>query len=151
MADAIRLPKDRADQLRQLAQNMDDSTISAALGRLMQMAREQGLVEHGIPSVQINALSDGLAIRFDEGDTFGFTLSSVQELSDNICQCLRGENNGMRLTHICEPHNSSFAVTGRGNAISISIPEDAKPKMFSRDLASEFADLLEHEIANASS
>ncbi|WP_420010466.1 hypothetical protein [Tateyamaria sp.] len=85
MADAIRLPKDRADQLRQLAQNMDDSTISAAVGRLMQMAREQGLVEHGIPSVQINALSDGLAIRFDEGDTFGFTFSSVQELSDSIC------------------------------------------------------------------
>lgn len=149
MSDAIRLPKDRADQLRKFAQDTNDSTISAALGRLMKMARDHGLIEHGIPSVKINSLKDGLAIKFDGGETVGFAFKDAQRMSDEICRCLRGENGGTKIIHLCQTHGGSFSVNGRGNAIAVSIPLDAKPKMFTRDLASEFADLLEHEIANA--
>lgn len=143
----IRLPRDRVNQLRQVAQGMNDATLSEALGAIFKMAREQGLVAHGIPSVQINALDDGLAIKFDEGETVGFSFDEAQRIANEIRNCLAGKNEGQRLVHMCEAHAGSFWVHGRGNAVAIAMPVNSDPKMFTRDLAAELADLLEHEIA----
>lgn len=145
MADAIRLPKDRADQLRQFAQGMDDSTISAAVGNLLKLAREQGLVQHGIPSVTINAFPDGLAIRLGEGKTVGFSTADAKAIASTLRDFLENRTESKRGEIVVRMSKSgSFSVLGRGNGVKIAMPVGAEPFIFTRDLVEELADLIDH-------
>lgn len=146
----IKLPTDRVNQLREVARGMgENTTLSAALGGIFKMYREQGMLSHGIPSVQINSLADGLAIKFDEGQTVGFSFTDAQRLATEIRNCLAGANEGQKIIHMLSDHAGSFMVHGHGNAIGVSLPMSVPPKMFSRDLALELADLVEYEISKA--
>ena len=79
-----------------------------------------------------------------DGETVSFTFDEAQLIADAIKDCLAGKNEGEKIAI-----NGSFSVHGRGNAIAVAAPESAAPKMFTRDLALEFAELLERETAKS--
>lgn len=147
----IKLPDDRVQQLRNLAEAQGTS-LSGVVGSLMKLLYEHTEVEHNIPSIKVNALSDGLAIRFPDSDVTGFSFEAAARLAEVIREYLRGDHAGERkdieLTDT-DSHGGSFAIWRKGNAIKIAIPSSAPEKNFTRDLAEEFADLLENAVAKA--
>lgn len=144
----IKLPADRIAQLRQIAADMDGGTMSAALGRLLKLARDQGYVAHGIPSVAINSIGDELQIKLGEGKAVLFSLDDLQKMADTVRDFLAGNlDNGRGQIVVRMFKGGGFSILGRGNGVKIAIPIGAEPFVFTRDLAEEFADLLEYEAA----
>lgn len=145
----LKLPRDRVEQLRQFSRGMNNATISATLGAVFEAARAQGLIPYGIPSVTIDSGVGGVTIHFEGQRGAKFSSAEARWLADAVRNYLSGEQAGAKNT--CSERSSTssnhFSVQGRGNAVAIAIPADADPKMFTRDLALEFADLIEQEIA----
>jgi|GEM_PF-6170730 len=134
---AIQLAPERHAQLKQMAANMGGVNISEALAKLIELAQNEGLISHEIQGVKISALSDGLAIKFDEGETVGFSYEEAAWLAAGIHAFLAGERNKKFASR-------NYAVKGRGQGIAISIPAESEgSKVFDRGLADEFARLLE--------
>ena len=146
----IKLPDDRVQQLRNLAEAQGTS-LSGVVGSLMKLLYAHTEVEHDIPSIKVNALPDGLAIRFPESEMTGFSFKAASRLAGLIREYLRGEHAGEKRVELTDPdsHAGSFAIWRRGKSIKIAIPLNANEKNFSHDLADEFADLLESAIAKA--
>lgn len=144
----IQLPRERIEQLRQFGQATSTSTMSEIVGSLLKLARQQGLVEHGIPGIDVNVLADGLAIRFPDSPTTGFSFNAAAKISDTVREYLDGQHAGEKNAHLTDPdsHANSFAIWRRGNSIKIAIPMNGSEKTFTRDLAEEFADLLDQAI-----
>ncbi|MDM8166995.1 MAG: hypothetical protein QUV18_13680 [Roseovarius sp.] len=149
----IQLPRERIEQLRQFGQATSTSTMSEIVGSLLKLARQQGLVEHGIPgiNVKVNVLADGLAIRFPNSPTAGFSFDAASKIADTIREYLDGQHAGEKNAHLTDPdtHANSFAIWRRGNSIKIAIPMNAPEKNFTHDLAEEFADLLDNAVARS--
>uniref|UniRef100_UPI003B51999C hypothetical protein n=1 Tax=Roseovarius indicus TaxID=540747 RepID=UPI003B51999C len=149
----IQLPRERIEQLRQFGQATSASTMSEIVGSLLKLARQQGLVEHGIPGIDVNVLADGLAIRFPNSPTTGFSFEAASRIADTIREYLNGEHVGEKIEeridiHLTDPdnHAGSFSIWRRGNSLKIGIPMNAPEMNFTHDLAAEFADLLDRAI-----
>lgn len=140
----IRLSTDRVRQLKEMAAGMDMATMSKVVGELLKLAREHGLVKHGIPSIKINAFPDGVSIKFEESDYQGFTFSEIEALVRDI----RAYTGGASKTKKRKAANLGYLLSGKGRGVSIAVPASSEtPKLFSHDLADEFADLLERAVA----
>lgn len=145
----VKLPRERLEQLRQLVQNVPNATISEAIGAVLKMAREQGRIDIGIPGVEFHALSDGIAIRIDSGEFAGFSFDEAERIANEIRKFVAGERENAGTIILCDTHESTFMVKGKGRGVAISIPANAAPKVLTHDLARELADVIEHEIAKA--
>ena len=150
-SELVRLPRERVEQLRQMIAGVENATISAAIGKLFAIVRDQGLIEHGIPGIAINTFSDGIAIKFDDADWQRVTFKEAGKISNEIREYLKGNLENTKQVHLCPTHETDFMVWGKagGRAVAIAIPHKAKPKVLTRDLAEEFADLIDHEIVAA--
>lgn len=147
----LKLPRDRVEQLRQFSRDMNNATMSATLGAVFKAARAQGVIPYGIPSVTVDPKAEGLAIHFEgrRGATFSF--AEARLLVDSVLGYLSGEQvdeKNMR-TEGSSTSSGNFSIRGRGNAVAISIPAEADPKMFTHDLALEFAELIERTLSGA--
>lgn len=141
---SMRLPADRVEQLRQFADAIGGGTLSEAMGQLFKLAREQGLIEHNIPSVQINRFPDGIAIALRDGQTEGLSFGDATMIADQLRECVNGTDNG-RKSADREPDSEAMWLVYRqgGTAVGLAIPAASEPRLFSLDLALELADLLE--------
>ncbi|MER3357843.1 MAG: hypothetical protein RLQ73_28275, partial [Hoeflea sp. D1-CHI-28] len=141
---------DRAQQLRNLA-TAKGTSLSGAVGALMKLLYEHTETEHNIPSVEVNVLADGLAIRFPNSPTTGFSFDAAAKIADAVREYLDGQHAGEKNAHLTDPdtHANSFAIWRRGNSIKIAIPMNAPEKNFTHDLAEEFADLLDNAVARS--
>ncbi|MDE4173673.1 hypothetical protein PXK01_05875 [Phaeobacter sp. PT47_59] len=145
----LKVPQERITQLKQMAANMGAVNMSEVLAKLIEFAQSEGLIAHEIPGVKINALADGLAIRFDDGETIGFSHSEAAQLASEIRDFLSGERSAKTVISINAEKQMNFGLKGRGQGIAISIPADAPAKMFDRGLADEFARLIEMALPDA--
>lgn len=145
----IKLPHERLTQLKQMAANMGAVNMSEVLAKLIEFAQNEGLVAHEIPGVKINALADGLAIKFDDGETVGFSHAEAAQLASEIRAFLSGEANARTLISINADKQMNFGLKGRGQGIAISIPANSEAKVFDRGLASEFARLIDMALPKA--
>lgn len=147
---SLRLPEDRARQLRNLA-DAHSTSLSGAVGKLFHALYAHTGVPHNIPSISVNAMSNGLVIRFPDSKPTGFSYQAADQIAVTIRDYLDGDYAGEKTICPTDPgtHKGSFAIWRRGNAIKIAIPMNAPAKSFTHDLAEEFAELLEAEIAKA--
>lgn len=142
----LKLPHERLSQLKQMAANMGAVNMSEVLAKLIEFAQNEGLIAHEIPGVKINALSDGLAIRFDEGETVGFSHAEARQFANEIRGFLAGEPSVRTVISINADKKMNFALKGKGQGIAISIPATGAPKVLDRGLATELARLIEKEL-----
>ena len=148
--ETFTLPKDRARQLRAFAEQ-EGVSMSGAVGKLFKSIYSDANVRHDIPSVTINTLADGVAIKFPESKTVGFSFDAIATMAKMIREYLAGEHAGEKIVQLCDPENhaGSFAIWRRGNGIKVAIPASGTEKNFTPDLLEDFADILEAEIAKA--
>ncbi|KGB82005.1 hypothetical protein JT55_10040 [Rhodovulum sp. NI22] len=132
-----------------MAANMGAVNMSEVLAKLVEFAQNEGLIAHEIPGVQINALADGLAIKFDDGETVGFSFEDAARLASEIRGFLSGEPSAKTVISINADKQINFGLKGRGQGIAISIPAKSPAKVFDRGLADEFARLIEMALPNA--
>ncbi|SLN62214.1 hypothetical protein PEL8287_03388 [Roseovarius litorisediminis] len=144
----IKLAEDRVAQLRGFAKQ-EGVSMNAAVGKLFRALYAHTDVTHNIPSVQVSALSDGLAIRFPNSPITGFSFDSAAKIAQTIREYLTGKHAGEKLVHLTDPnsHTGSFAIWRKGNAIKVAIPANAPEKNFTTDLAEDFAEILEAGVA----
>jgi len=141
---SIRLPKDRIKQLREFCDTMGGKTLSAGLGELLKFARNQGIIRHTIPSVQLNAFPDGVALTIEDNKSQGFSHAEVVQIATQIRQCVEKRNGGDKTGFLSETQGGTALIYGRGGqTVAVCIPMNTEPKMFTLDLASDLADLLE--------
>jgi len=138
----MKVPSERHAQLKQMAANMGRVNVSEVLAKLIELAQNEGLIDHGIPGVKINALSDGIAIKFDEGETRGFSHEEAGRLASEIRDYLSGERSA-------KTDSENFSLKGKGQGLAISIPANGTPKVFDRGLAAEFARLIDNAARTA--
>ncbi len=145
----LKVPQERITQLKQMAANMGAVNMSEVMAKLIEFAQSEGLIAHEIPGVKINAFSNGLAIKFDDGETVGFTFDEAARFASEIKDFLAGERSNQHVMSINAQKKMNFALKGRGQGIAVSVPADAAPKLLDRGLATELARLIEMAIANA--
>jgi hypothetical protein len=141
---------DRAAQLRNLAQQ-DGTSINGAVAKLFRALHAHTDVEHSIPSVQVNALADGLAIQLEGNKATGFGFTATAQVAETIRAFLAGNHAGEKVMRFCPIHGGTFTIWRKGGGVKIAIPAAAPEKNFSVDLLEDFADILEREIAKAKS
>lgn len=142
---SIALPTERADQLRQLSNALGGASMSETLQQLFQLARDQGLMTgHDIPGVRLNVVSDGVVIQFDDSAPAGFSFASARSLVDTIRQFIAGSNDVPHFISL--DHDYSVRRKGRGIIVELNFSNNASEKAWNTDLASDFADLIEHAI-----
>lgn len=146
---SVKMAPERVTQLKQMAANMGAVNMSEVLAKLIAFAQNEGLVEHAIPGVKINALADGIAIKFDDGETVGFASDDAQRLASEIRDFLNGERGPKTVISTNASQQMDFCLKGRGQGIAISVPANAPAKVFDRGLASEFARLIEKALSGA--
>ena len=144
----VKLSPDRAAQLRNLAER-EGVSMNAALGKLFRALYSHTDVTRSIPSVQVNALENGLAIRFPKSNTTGFSFDAIAQMAETIREYLAGEHAGEKTVRLCTTHGGTFAIWRKGGGFKLAIPAAAPEKNFTVDLLEDFADILEHEIAKA--
>lgn len=145
----LKVPQERITQLKQMAANMGAVNMSEVLAKLIEFAQSEGLVAHEIPGVKINALSDGVAIKFDDSETVGFSFEEAARLASEIRDFLTGERSPNTLISIGADKQMKFGLKGKGQGIAISIPAKSEAKVFDRGLASEFARLIDMALPKA--
>ncbi|MFC2967711.1 hypothetical protein [Acidimangrovimonas pyrenivorans] len=146
----LKVPQERITQLKQMAANMGAQNMSEVLAKLIAFAQNEGLIAHEIPGVKINALADGLAIKFDDGETVGFSSEDAARLASEIRAFLAGERTAKQVISMNADKRANFALKGKGQGIAVSIPAFSKtPKVFDRGLADEFARLIERALPEA--
>lgn len=134
---SLKVPAERITQLKEMAANMGGVNISECLAKLIEFAQREGLIDHAIPGVQINALSDGIAIKFDKDETRAFSIEEAGHLASAIRAYLSGDRSA-------KVESENFSLKGKGQGIAISIPANSQtPKVFDRGLSAEFARLIE--------
>jgi hypothetical protein len=142
------MPKERAFQLRELADALGNKTMSETLQALFQAARDQGLIKgHSIlgVDVKINTQSNGLVIQFDEQEPAGFTFDAALALAATVRQFVNGTNTTPLL--LDTDHEFSVQRQGRGLIVALAVSRDAPQKAWNADIAAEFADLIEAAVA----
>lgn len=144
----VKLSPDRATQLRNLAER-EGVTMNTAVGKLFRALYAHTDVPHEIPSISVNALTDGLAVRFPKAKTTGFTFKVVEQMAETIREYLVGEHTGEKTVRMCTTHGGTFAIWRKGNGFKLAIPANAPEKNFTADLLEDFADILDHEVAKA--
>ncbi|WP_298494820.1 hypothetical protein [uncultured Maritimibacter sp.] len=145
---AVQLAPERHLQLKRLAEALGGVNISEALGKLIELAMSEGLIEHEIPGIRINALHDGIAIAFENGATQGFSFEEAADLAASIRRTVGKEAAPLKeIDSQIEP-NPKFAIKKTGHGLSISIPAASAPKSLDRSLGNEFARLIEKAIAD---
>lgn len=146
----VKLSTDRARQLRALAEQ-EGTSMSGAVGKLFRALYSHTDVRHDIPSVTINALVDGVAIKFPDSKTVGFSFDAIGTMATMIREYLAGDHAGEKTVQLCDPetHAGTFAIWRKGNGVKVAIPASAPAKSFSPDLLEDFADILEAEIAKS--
>lgn len=140
---SIKMAPERVTQLKQMASNMGAVNLSEVLAKLVELAQSEGLIAHEIPGVKINALADGLAITFDEGETVAFSFAEAARLATEIRDFLAGAREAKAVISMNADKRLNFFLKGRGQGIAISIPANAEAKVFDRGLAAEFARLID--------
>ncbi|MDO6521288.1 hypothetical protein Q4578_06800 [Shimia thalassica] len=146
----IKVPHERLTQLKQMAANMGAVNMSEVFAKLIAYAQSEGLIAHEIPGVKINALSDGLAIKFDDGETVGFSFEEAARLTSEIRAYLAGEREKQKVISLNNDRAANFALAGKGQGLSVAIPAfGEKPKVFDRGLADEFARLVDMALPKA--
>lgn len=146
---AVQLAPERHAQLKEMAANMGGVTLSEVLAKLIEFAQNDGLIAHEIPGVKISALSDGLAIKFDNGETVGFSFDDAARLASEIRGFLSGDRDEKLVLSMNAKQQINFGIKGRGQGVAISIPAMAPAKVFDRGLAAEFARLIERALPEA--
>lgn len=142
----IMLPQERFFQLQELADALGGKTMSETLQALFQAARDQGLIKgHSIPGVRVNAISDGLVIRFDDLEPIGFTFDAGLALADAVRHFAAGTNTTSH--QIDGDHFFSVRRKGRGVIVELTTARDGPAKAWNPDIAGEFADLVEAAVA----
>lgn len=143
----VQLSTERALKLKDLAGALGLTSMSAVVGELLKLAAEQGLVSHDLPGIELRRLSDGISIRFDDSERIGFSFAAARSMADT----LRGYVEGS--AHAAEPvhRDEGFLVSRRGNGIAVQLKGPAGPqKIFSRDVAKDFASLIERAHSGTS-
>ncbi|MEH6521115.1 hypothetical protein [Sulfitobacter sp.] len=144
----IKLPADRAAQIKGLAELHGIST-STAIGKLFRALNQNTDVPCDIPSIEINSLSDGLAIRFEKNKVTGFDFEAVAKITKLIREYLAGEHAGERNILLCAEHGGTLTLRRIGNGYKLAIPAAAPEKNFTPDLLQDFADLMDHAAVKA--
>jgi hypothetical protein len=139
----LQLPAERLAQLKELAVVFGGSTpatLSETIGNLISLARDQGLIDHGIPGIQLHCLSDGLVMNFDGGQPTELSFSGARMMSTQVRNYLSGVKVEL------EPESDTiFEVAGKGgNAVVVKF--GGIEKVLSRDVAKDFADLIETSV-----
>lgn len=147
---SVKMAPERVIQLKQMASAMGGVNMSEVLAKLVEFAQNEGLIAHEIPGVKINALSDGLAIKFDDGETIGFSFAEAARLATEIQEFLAGDRSNSAVISMNSERKLNFFLRGRGQGIAISIPADADAKIFDRGLASEFSRLIQMTLPSSS-
>jgi hypothetical protein len=142
----MRLSGERRIQLEEIAQLTGAASLSAAIGKLLEFARTQGLVDQSIPGVTIRAASDGLLISFDGKTHTPFTHDGVASLAATI----RDFVNDTAPAGVFVDMDQNYSVLRRGTSFKVAIPiGSATRKTWAADIALDFADLIEAESAKA--
>lgn len=141
----VRLPMERKIQLDAIAEVVGTTSFSATLATLIDLAREQGLVSHGIPGVTLNAFPDGLSIVFDEMPPVAMSPKGAAMMAQTIRAVVDGTEGAGAVVNL----DHCFTVKRRGSGVRVALHADGKEptKTWSPDLASEFADLIDHALA----
>ncbi|WP_424976807.1 hypothetical protein [Leisingera sp. S232] len=142
----LKVPQERITQLKQMAANMGAVNMSEVLAKLVEFAQNEGLIAHEIPGVKINALPDGLAVKFDDGETVGFSFEDAARLATEIRGFLDGERDEKTVISMNSDKQMNFGLKGKGQGIAISIPANSEAKVFDRGLTAEFARLIDMAI-----
>lgn len=144
----VKLSPDRAAQLRNFAEQ-EGVSMNTAVGKLFRALYAHTDVPLGIPSIEMNALEDGLAIRFPKSETAGFSHKAIAQIAETIRAYLAGDYAGEKTIRYCLAKEGTFAIWRKGPAFKIAIPAAAPEKNFTVDLLEDFADILEHEVSKA--
>lgn len=144
----IKLPADRAAQIKGLAELHGIST-STAIGKLFRALNQNTDVPCDIPSIEINSLSDGLAIRFERNSVTGFNFEAVAKITKMIREYLAGEHAGKKNVLMCAEEGGTLTIWRAGNGYKLAIPAAAPEKNFTPDLLEDLADLLDHAVKKA--
>ena len=145
-ATMIRLSGERKIQLEEIAHLTDAASMSAAIGKLIELARAQGLVNHSIPGVTINSFADGLAITFGDASPVKFSHDGVASLAATIRNFVSGTADAGVFVNV----DHDYCVARRGTSFKVSVPATStSPKTWAADIALDFADRIEAECVKA--
>ncbi|QFS82351.1 hypothetical protein [Roseivivax sp. THAF197b] len=142
----IALPLERYQQLVDLRDLLNAPSFSAAIGELIKTFAEIGKIEHSLPGVDIRAATDGFVIRFDGTTAAGMSYEDAMHLVGAIREYLADTK--PRKTALAHP-TRDFIVKGIGRSVAIQFIKRKITKQFAPDIAADFADLLERNIAQA--
>lgn len=139
----VQIPQERLAQLKELADALGGATMSATLGKLLELARSEGLVTSGIPGIDINVLSDGIVLSFDDTHRVPLTWRQAEE----IVTALSTNGAEQRPETAAGRTSLPLQVTRKGNGVVLAAADHAAPlKILSKDLALEFAEVLADQL-----
>lgn len=139
----VQIPQERLLQLKELAEALGGTTMSATLGKLFELARSEGLITSGIPGIDINVLSDGIVLCFDDTHRVPLTFGQAEELTAILSTSAAEQRPETAAGRTPLP----VQVTRKGNGVVLSADDHSTPlKILSKDLALEFADVLAGQL-----
>ncbi len=137
----IKLPSERIDQLKAIGAVLDLS-IADTVGYLIRREIAAGTIKPGIPGIVIRHTKDGVRIVFDGHAPKTFAEPDAIKLANTILGLTTDEGGGVFSI------DSDFTAVRKGNGIEVQLSVKGTPKkMFSRDVARDFADLIRSAVA----
>lgn len=143
---AIQLAPERHAQLKAIGAALGGLTITETIAHMINSEIEKGTIPAGFEGVNVFAADGGLKIGFDDLPPVFFSKEAVADL----IAILRDFSEPGKGATILVNMQHDFKIERRGTGLKVAIPFGARnAKSFSRDLARDLANLLEHEIAGS--
>lgn len=140
----IQLPTERLEQLKNIGLALGTKSIGETIGRLVRAEIERGTIPDTLPGVSITRQSKGILLALDDDMPVSLTAAGAKSLADTVRDYADGNEASGKLFNV----DFGYIIARQGNGIKLTIPfKDGTTKSFSRDVARDFARLLEAAAA----
>ena len=139
----IKLPAERIGQLKAIGAVLNLS-IADTVGYLIRREIDAGTIKPGIPGITVRRIGDAVSIAFSDHPPRKFLASDAVKLADAIVGLTTEDGSGVFSM------DSDFVAVRKGNGIEVQLSAKGTPrKVFSRDVARDFAGLIRNTVAEA--
>lgn len=140
----IQIPSERLDQIKAIGAALGGKSIADTIGHLVRAEVERGTIPDFLPGVTITRQADGVQIALEDDLPVRLSGAGAQSLATTIRNYADGHETTSTLFNV----DFGYIIARQGNGIKLTIPfKDGTTKSFSRDVARDFARILDKAAA----
>lgn len=145
----IQIPSERLDQIKAIGAALGTQSIADTIGHLVRAEIERGTIPDTLPGISISKAGDTVMLALDDDLPVRMTQDRAKELAQIVLDYADGTERVQKLMNMDSAAlDSTYVIARQGNGIKLTIPlKDGTTKSFSRDVARDFARILDAAAA----